>query len=187
MISYHFKGIIQHMNQKYNGLYLMVGRFNPLTIYHLEAINKMPEGRSVIGMTKTEGNDKNPLPLGMKDLFLGRSLVDRADPVRVHFHCDDVLNAVIRCKEMYRVDEVVLYCGSDRAQDYLRLNTYTEPEGIRVVDVVCVDRLDDQHSATYLRELAKLGKKKEFKALCGYVGRDKDKAYDMIRSHYGCI
>lgn len=175
------------MSQKYNGLYLMVGRFNPLTIYHLDVINNMPLERSVIGMTKSEGDDKNPLSCGMKDQFLERALLDRADPVRVHFHCNDVLHAVFQCKEIYRVNEVVLYCGSDRAQDYFRLNTYTEPEGIRIVDVVGINRLDDQHSATYLRELAKLGRKKEFKELCGYVGRDKDAAYAAIRSHYGCI
>ena len=182
MISYHFKGIIQHMNQKYNGLYLMVGRFNPLTVHHAAVINQMPDGQSVVATTMSEGNDKNPIRTKYKLDFMANALT--AYPI---FECTDVINGILQCKTLYGADEVILYCGSDRAQDYLRLNTYTEPEGIRVVDVVCVDRLDEKHSATYLRELAKLGKEKEFKALCGYSGRDRDAAYKMIRSHYGCI
>lgn len=178
------------MNQNYNGGYfghLMVGRFNPLTIYHLEAMNKMPTTRNtVIAATRSQGDDKNPIPLGQKWTSLDRALTARGVPPYVSILCDNVLDGILQCRT-FLMREIILYCGSDRADDYLRLNTYTEPEGIRVVDVVCIDRTDDHHSATYLRELAILGKKKEFKALCGYIGRDKDAAYHAIRSHYGCI
>lgn len=175
------------MTQNYNRMNLMVGRFNPLTIYHLDAIRKMPENQTLIATTRSQGNDRNPLNAGDKWIFLDRALTTYIRPTLVSIRCDDVLDAVLHCKTLTLSTEVVLYCGSDRAEDYLRLNTYTEPEGIRVVDVVCIERLDDHHSATYLRELAVLGKKKDFKALCGYVGRDKDKAYHAIRNHYGCI
>lgn len=170
------------MSQNYNGLYLMVGRFNPLTAYHYEVINSMPDGQSVVAVTRTVGDKKNPLELEEKLNLMAGSIT--AYPI---FDCADVLDAVLQCKTLYGATEVILYCGSDRAQDYLRLNTYTEPEGIRVVDVVCVARLDDTHSATHLRSLARQGLKEEFKAVCGYAGKDRDTAYEMIRNHYGCI
>lgn len=165
----------------------MVGRFNPLTIYHLDAIRKMPDHQTLVATTRSYGDKNNPLNAGDKWIYLDRALTTHIRPTLVSIRCDNVIDAVLQCKTINLSTEVVLYCGSDRAEDYLRLNTYTEPEGIRIVDVVSIDRLDVHHSATHLRELAVLGKKKEFKALCGYVGRDKDKAYHAIRTHYGCI
>lgn len=184
MISYHFKGIIQHMTQKYNATHLIVGRFNPLTKYHAEIIVNQPG--IVIGMTTSHNSDKNPLEPNLKYRMLEYAFAkQKQQPVVIMVQ--DVLQAVIYVGKGFCTPEIILHCGSDRATDYLRLNTYTEPEGIRIVDVVSTDRLAPEHSATYLRELARDGKKKEFKALCGFRGNHRDVAYRAIRTHYGCI
>lgn len=169
-----------------NTWHLLVGRFNPLTVYHLDLIRQMPMYHTIIATTQTQGNDKNPIGYRDKYRWMDRALVN-AGHYNMLIPSRDVLHAIKVTHDIYGCTEIVLHCGSDRAEDYLRLNSYTEPEGIRIVDVRSIPRLDSDQSATYVRELAKTGKKKEFKELCGYIGRDKDHAYKAIRDHYGCV
>lgn len=174
------------MPAKDNVFHVLVGRFNPLTVYHLDVIRTLPMYHSVVATTITQGNDKNPLSYPDKYRWMDRALIQAAR-YNTLFPCTDVLDAIKNTHRIFGCEEIVLHCGSDRAEDYLRLNSYTEPEGIRIVDVQSIARLDCDQSATYLRELAKQGRKKEFKQLCGYVGRDKDHAYKAIRDHYECV
>ena len=170
------------MAEKHNRVDLVIGRFNPLTIYHKELISAIgAKGMTIVATTKTQ-DANNPLAPNIKRLYMHHAHLN----VRGIVICKDAVDAILSVKA-YGADEVVIHCGDDRADNYLRLNTYTEPDGVKIVDVVSAKRLHSTHSATYLRALAKDGREQEFMDLCGYRGQCKQFAYRLIRQYYGCI
>lgn len=138
-------------------------------------------GYSWVFMTESY-NDKNPIPPGTKFEMLECALHNS-----VVKPCRDLFDALEQMGKITNYSGIRLHCGDDRAHDYQRLNTYTEQFGVQIVEVVPHERLDPNHSATYLRSLAREGRKTEFKRLCGFVGEHKEEAYTIIRNYYGCI
>lgn len=167
---------------------LFVGRFNPLTIHHLDVFRQM-EGIRLIFVTGTQG-PKDPLSVDQKMLMLDDVVVNRLGDGRTYTaQVKDVVDALRTAASYAEVgnlsNEVILHCGSDRALAYQRLNTYKDETGVVIKEVVIHQRVDDKHSATHLRSLAIQGNWNEFQKLCGYVNIvHKSIAYNMIRMHH---
>lgn len=178
------------MNHKDN-LSLFVGRFNPLTVHHLDVFQQM-EGKRLILVTGTEG-PRDPLSVEQKmmmldDVVINRLGDNRTSTARVQNVVDALHVAAAYAKVDNLPNEVILHCGSDRAVAYQRLNTYKDETGVVIKEVVIHERVDDSHSATHLRALAVQGKWNEFQKLCGYVNVvHKSIAYNMIRMHHASL
>ncbi len=174
------------MNTKDN-IHLLVGRFNPLTRYHLRLIESMPHPRA-IAVTGSIGR-KDPLDIATKLTLMGNTIKDVSsnEPFEL-FHAKHVIDALKQLGTFPTPRPVVLHCGTDRVEDYQRLNTYTHETGVEIVSVVEHVRLEAVHSATYLRLLATTSQEPEFIETCGYTQlSDRQLAYDMIRSYYASV
>ncbi len=168
---------------------LFVGRFNPLTVYHRQIIEQMTGHRFV--MATTSHGNRDPLETALKIRLLRRmvrSVGGAPSFVASTLNLFDALTLTrAACSTINPSTPlpVILHCGADRERDCLRLNTYTEQTGIEIVDLVVHNRLDDTHSATHARTLAKLGNWEAFKEICGYnTEADKHAAYVAIQQYY---
>lgn len=170
-----------------DNIHLIVGRFNPLTVYHRDVIEQIA-GPCVIAITGSIG-PKDPLPLNLK-MRLTQEVVDSQHQVNPRYliPAKDVLDAVRTVGLKFNCPNVILHCGSDRAGDYQRLNTYAHETGVESISVVGYEREHENHSATYLRSLAVNGMYDEFMSMCGYAHRaDCILVYDAIRSYYASV
>lgn len=177
------------MNHKDN-LSLFVGRFNPLTTYHMGIIQQM-QGHKVIVATKTYGI-KDPIHVASKMMMLNAAIVKKPRTSMDLLEARDIMEALTlaghAAAKLELSNEIILHCGTDRAVTYQRLNRYTEETGVVINRIVVHDRLDDTHSATHLRSLAVAGQWNEFQKLCGYATtQHKSMAYNMIRMHHGSL
>lgn len=170
------------MTIEINSFHMLVGRLNPMTIYHRDLIEQ--NRIRYIFLTGTEDAESNPIPARLKvDMTLEAFRHVNYTVVQ----CSGVFDAIQKARAFWAPEHITLHCGSDRAADYQRLNTYSKELGLKELVVQSYDRLDDQHSATHLRQLAKDGNFKEFEQLCGYRPHHIEVAYEVIRHKYGCI
>lgn len=170
------------MTDKHNTLNMIVGRFNPLTKYHKELIET--NDIRFVYMTWSEDNDRNPIPAPRKQIITEFSLAGD----RIVILCKDLFQALEHASNHIKGPRRIrLHCGSDRQADYQRLNTYTEQLGVKKLIVTSYPRMDDDHSATRLRELARQGDFAKFSELCGYHSCYHQEVYDMLRRTYGCV
>lgn len=137
-------------------LIVLYGRFNPLTKAHMGLIDQMKlsrdyslsGGKILIGISPNPlVNDHNPLTLEERMAILK----DSAGPgVEITPDYSSVFDIVADLHTQF--DRIVVFCGSDRQDDYLRLKKYSSAP----VDVVCVHRDENNKiSATLLREAAR--------------------------------
>lgn len=167
-----------------DNLSLIVGRFNPLTVHHLAIITAM-KGQKLIMVTGTSGPN-DPLAVDDKINFM-KSTIHKIDPSAMILHARNVIDALEIAGDVAQKNgvsnNITLHCGSDRADGYRRLNTYTNQTGVVIKDIIIHSREDDRHSATHLRALANAKNWNGFQGLCGYSNiKDVASAYKMIQA-----
>lgn len=170
---------------------VFMGRFNPFTVYHKDIIEQM-EGNKII-VTTSSYDDKNPIGLDLKLELMSNTLNEFYPDVTL-LHARDAFTALktVRSTCPHLGDwgssdsllHVTLHCGSDRAGEYLRLNTYTHETGVVIEKFVVHHRINDAQSATRARIFARLGDWKHFREICGYNGSDAERAYESIQKYY---
>lgn len=154
----------------------MIGRFSPLTTYHLAVIQQMTGSRIVL--VTQSFDSKNPIPPSLKI-----DMIRRAVPNATIIGCKHVIDGLTQIGKLHTNAQITLHCGSDRSEDYQRLNTYTETTGVTIKTVVTHRREADQHSASYVRSLAQAGDYQRFESVCGLAVTDAEVAYHLIREN----
>lgn len=166
---------------KDNTCSIIIGRFNPLTTFHKSIISTMTGQRFVV-TTSSHDEHRNPIQPSTKLRMLEATFQTELSPVRVML-CKDAIDALFVVGEAIKDAEIILHCGSDRGDDYQRLNRYTDQAGVTIKEVIVHDRLSEEHSATYLRQSAIRGDRDTFDRLCALTPEHREQVYNLIRRY----
>lgn len=169
------------------------GRFNPPTIGHEFLVDRVKEiadrngGEAVFFLSQTHKPPKDPLPFDTKLALFAKAFPQvevwsgSEKPVRTPY---DALSVMAE-----RFDHIIMVVGSDRVDDFARMEPYAREFGAESFEVMSAGARDPDAegvtgmSASKARSLAMAGKMEEFmKALPDTLSRTaKLTAYRTIR------
>lgn len=161
-------------------LVVCYGRFNPPTIAHQALFHRVAD----IANIETEGmiatsqtfDQKNPLGILEKTEILS-SMVPRGVKLECQYESPFALMAALANK----YETVTLVCGSDRINDYRRLQGYHPNLKLDIVD------RDDTISSSLLREACAVGDYDTFVKYYGGPSNSTVSVYNTVKERVKCL